>query len=417
MLYDAFMREHVEQWRAWGVWGLCGGNFHRPAEGKRGTCLLARGPEALDYGVTDDAVVTTVVDGVDGEDRVQGTHAGAGAAGRSSVASQACTLARWARPRCSGTRPALRSVPVRAVRLHCAPHMARSSTYSIVACDLERREWGVAVQSRFLAIGALAVWAEAEVGAVATQSFMNTDYGRDGLRLISQGLSAREALDRVLAQDPEPEKRQVGVVDREATVAAHTGESCMDWAGHRLGASFAAQGNMLVSADTVDALADAFVAANGSLARRLLAALVAAQAAGGDRRGQQSAALLIARRGGGYGGADVALDLRVDDDPAPLRELERLLGLHELYFGSTPTDRWLPVAGALHAEVRRALDRLGYTSGDLAGDLETWAGIENLEERVEGAARIDPVVLAALRRLVATPAGATKPQTQEEPDG
>ena len=110
--------------------------------------------------------------------------------------------------------------------------MARSSTYSIVACDLERREWGVAVQSRFLAIGALAAFAEAEVGAVATQSFMNTDYGHTGLRLIGEGLSARDALDRVLASDPEPEKRQVGVVDRNGTVASHTGAACMDWAGN-----------------------------------------------------------------------------------------------------------------------------------------------------------------------------------------
>jgi uncharacterized Ntn-hydrolase superfamily protein len=295
--------------------------------------------------------------------------------------------------------------------------MARSSTYSIVACDLERREWGVAVQSRFLAIGALAPWAEAEVGAVATQSFMNTDYGRRGLRLVADGLSAGGALDRVLAADPEPEKRQVGIVDRHGTVAAHTGDACLDWAGHRLGAGFAAQGNMLVSADTVDALADTFCATDGPLARRLLAALVAAQAAGGDRRGQQAAALIVARRGGGYGGADVAVDLRVDDDPAPLRELERLLGLHELYFGATPPERWLLVDGALEAEVRAALGRLGYATGDLGVDLETWAGIENLEERVAGAARIDPVVLDELRRLAAQARGATTPNPEEERDG
>jgi uncharacterized Ntn-hydrolase superfamily protein len=293
--------------------------------------------------------------------------------------------------------------------------MARSSTYSIVACDLERREWGVAVQSRFLAIGALAAFAEAEVGAVATQSFMNTDYGHVGLRLIRDGLSARDALDRVLASDPEPGKRQVGVVDRDGAVASHTGANCMDWAGHRTGEGFAAQGNMLVSADTVDALADTFLATEGPLARRLLAALLAAQAAGGDRRGQQSAALIVARRAGGYGGADVAVDLRVDDAAQPLRELERLLALHELYFGATARERWLPVAGELEAEVREALTRLGYATGDLAADLETWAGIENLEERVDGAARIDPVVLDELRRLAA--AGPTTPDPQEERDG
>jgi uncharacterized Ntn-hydrolase superfamily protein len=239
------------------------------------------------------------------------------------------------------------------------------------------------------------------VGAVATQSFMNIDYGRTGLGLIRDGLSAREALDRVLASDPEPEKRQVGVVDRDGRAASHTGDACMGWAGHRLGPGFAAQGNMLVSADTVDALAETFLATQGSLERRLLTALVAAQAAGGDRRGQQSAALLVGRRGGGYGGADVAVDLRVDDNPTPLRELERLLALHELYFGSTPADRWLRVSGALESEVRAALAQLGYATGDLAADLETWAGIENLEERVDGASRIDPVVLDELRRQTA----------------
>jgi uncharacterized Ntn-hydrolase superfamily protein len=293
--------------------------------------------------------------------------------------------------------------------------MARSSTYSIVACDLERREWGVAVQSRFLAIGALAAWAEAEVGAVATQSFMNTDYGRIGLRLIADGLSAPDALARVLASDPEPEQRQVGVIDRDGTAVSHTGAACMPWAGHRIGPSFAAQGNMLVSAATVDALAETFTATEGPLARRLLAALVAAQAAGGDRRGQQAAALLVGRRGGGYGGADNAVDLRVDDHPAPVAELERLLGLHELYFGATPLEDWLPVAGALETEVRAALARLGYGTGDLAVDLETWAGIENLEERVDGAARIDPVVLAELRTQAT--AAATTDHIQEERDG
>jgi uncharacterized Ntn-hydrolase superfamily protein len=276
--------------------------------------------------------------------------------------------------------------------------MARSSTYSIVACDLDRREWGVAVQSRFLAIGALAAWAQADIGAVATQSFMNPEYGRTGLRLIGEGLSAADALARVLASDPEPEKRQVGLVDPHGRAVSHTGEACMDWAGHRIGPGFAAQGNMLVSSETVEAMAETFASSSGPLARRLLDALVAAQAAGGDRRGQQSAALLVARRAGGYGGADNAVDLRVDDHPQPLSELERLLGLHELYFGATPVEDWLPVAGALEAEVRDALATLGYASGGLAEDLETWAGIENLEERVHGAARIDPVVLAELRR-------------------
>jgi uncharacterized Ntn-hydrolase superfamily protein len=272
------------------------------------------------------------------------------------------------------------------------------STYSIVACDLERREWGVAVQSRFLAVGALAPWVEAEVGAVATQSYLNTAYGIDGLALMRDGASARGALDRVLAEDAEAETRQVGMVDRDGATACHTGAECFDWAGHRDGTNYAAQGNMLVSQATVDALAETFEATDGPLARRLLAALAAAQDAGGDRRGQQSAALLVARKGGGYGGADTAVDLRVDDHPTPVAELERLLDLHELYFGETPRDEWLGVEGALHDEIRGALAQLGYATGDLAADLDAWAGTENLEERVDGADRIDPVVLGELRR-------------------
>jgi uncharacterized Ntn-hydrolase superfamily protein len=276
--------------------------------------------------------------------------------------------------------------------------MARSSTYSIVACDLERREWGVAVQSRFLAIGALAAFAEAEVGAVATQSFMNTDYGHTGLRLIREGLSARDALDRVVASDPEPEKRQVGVVDRDGRVAGHTGAACMAWAGHRTGEGFAAQGNMLVSADTVDALADTFAAAEGPLAGRLLAALLAAQAAGGDRRGQQSASLLIVEKHAGYAKlSDTVVDLRVDDHERPIAELRRLLALHQELFGATPPEDWVDVADELADELRTLLAGLGH-DGDLAKAFTDWAGAANLEERVDGVERVDPIVLDALRR-------------------
>jgi uncharacterized Ntn-hydrolase superfamily protein len=129
-----------------------------------------------------------------------------------------------------------------------------------------------------------------------------------------------------------------------------------------------------------------------------VAALAAGQAAGGDRRGQQAAALLVTRRGGGYGGADVLVDLRVDDHPEPVAELERLYGLHQLYFGSTPDELWIATDAALEAELRDRLDRLGYRSGDLAADLDTWAGVENLEERVRGVERLDPVLLAELRK-------------------
>jgi uncharacterized Ntn-hydrolase superfamily protein len=272
-------------------------------------------------------------------------------------------------------------------------------TYSIVACDLGRREWGVAVASKFLAIGALSAWAEPEVGAVATQSWIRAAYGPDGLRLLAGGASAAEALRRLLAGDELREQRQVGIVDRAGGAATHTGAECLDWAGDRLGPGYAAQGNMLVSAETVDALADSFEAAGpGPLTERLLTALTAGQAAGGDRRGQQAAAIRVVRRGAGYGGADILMDLRVDDHDTPIAELRRLYTLHQLYFGATPYEQWVPLDAELEAELRARLDRLGYTGGDLAADLGTWAGVENLEERVRGVASLDPVVLTELRK-------------------
>lgn len=275
----------------------------------------------------------------------------------------------------------------------------RASTFSIVACDLERAEWGVGVASRFLAVGALCAWAEPEVGAVATQSWIKASYGPDGLRLLGGGASAAEALEQVVAADEGRDHRQAGMVDGRGRAAAYTGAACVDWAGDRLGAGYAAQGNMLVSEATLTALAETFEASAGHpLAERLIAALAAAQAAGGDRRGQQAAAVRVARRGGGYLGADIAVDLRVDDHHAPIEELERLYGLHQLYFGSTPDSEWLPVDDSLRAELRARLERVGHPSGDLAADLETWAGVENLEERVRGVERIDPVVLAELRK-------------------
>jgi uncharacterized Ntn-hydrolase superfamily protein len=273
-----------------------------------------------------------------------------------------------------------------------------ASTFSLAACDLERREWGVAVASRFLAVGALCAWAQPE-GAVATQSWIKTSYGPDGLALLASGASADETLARLLADDDGREQRQVAMVDREGRTAAYTGSGCLDWAGQREGRRYTAQGNMLVSEETLAALAESFEStAPAPLAERLIGALAAGQAAGGDRRGRQAAAVRVARRGGGYLGADVAVDLRVDDHPAPVEELQRLYGLHQLYFGSTPESEWLPVDAELEAELRERLERLGYASGDLLADLETWAGVENLEERVRGVERLDPVVLEEIRR-------------------
>jgi uncharacterized Ntn-hydrolase superfamily protein len=274
------------------------------------------------------------------------------------------------------------------------------STYSIAACDLERREWGVAVQSKFLAVGAIVPWAEADVGAVATQAFANPRYGPDGLALLGDGLTADEVLERLTAADPGRDDRQLGVVDGAGRSATFTGSGCFEWAGGRAGRDYAAQGNILISEATVDALAGTFESSSGRpLAERLVACLAAAQAAGGDRRGQQSASLLVVRKGAGYAGlSDVLVDLRVDDHPTPIDELERLLSLHELYFGETPQDEWLELDQKLAAELRERLDRLDYTDPDLRSAFEAWAGTENLEERVRGIDRIDPVVLAELRR-------------------
>ena len=272
--------------------------------------------------------------------------------------------------------------------------MARPiSTYSIVACDLDQGEWGVAVQSKFLAVGSVVPWAEPEVGAVATQAYANPRYGPDGLALLRQGLAAEDVVKRLTDADDGRDQRQLGVVDAAGRGATFTGSGCHDWAGGRTGSGYAAQGNILVSGETVDALAETFEATAGSLAERLLASLAAAQAAGGDSRGQQSASLLIVRRDGGYAGlSDVVADLRVDDHETPIEELRRLHVIHDQLFGKTPRDQWLPIDDELRAEIGERLAKLGYER------LEDWAGAANLEERVDGDAEIDPVVLRELRR-------------------
>ena len=272
------------------------------------------------------------------------------------------------------------------------------ATYSLVACDLEAGQWGVATQSKFLAVGSVVPWAEPHVGAVATQAYANPAYGPEGLALLRSGADARTVVERLTAADDDRDQRQLGVVDAQGRSATFTGSGCLAWAGGITGPCFAAQGNILVGAETVDALAAAFTATAGRpLAERLLEGLAAAQAAGGDRRGQQSAAMLVVERGGGYAGlSDVLVDLRVDDHPEPVAELDRLYGLHSLLFGKTPRDEWLPVDDALRAELAERLAQLGY-DGSFEQALDRWAGTENLEERVDGADRIDPVVLEALR--------------------
>jgi len=267
------------------------------------------------------------------------------------------------------------------------------STYSIAACDLERGQWGVAVQSKFLAVGSVVPWAQPQVGAVATQAYANPRYGPDGLALLRQGLPAEVVVRRLTDADEGRNERQLGIVDSDGRAATYTGSACLDWAGGRSGECYAAQGNILVSAATVDALAETFEAAQGTLAKRLLEALAAAQDAGGDSRGQQSAALLVVERDGGYAGlTDTLVDLRIDDHARPIEELQRLLGLHELLFGKTPPAQLIKADDALRAELRYRLDRLGFQR------LEDWASVENLEDRVDGEELLDPVVLDALRR-------------------
>jgi uncharacterized Ntn-hydrolase superfamily protein len=272
------------------------------------------------------------------------------------------------------------------------------ATYSIAACDLEAGQWGVATQSKFLAVGSVVPWAEPHVGAIATQAYANPRYGPEGLRLLRGGRSAAEAVEELTAADEGRDHRQLGIVDAAGDGATFTGARCLDWAGGIAGPGFAAQGNILVSEQTVTALAETFTASAGRpLAGRLLECLAAAQAAGGDRRGRQSAALLVVERDGGYASlSDVLLDLRVDDHPTPVEELARLYRMHRALFGQTPRHEWVAVDEALADELRERLARLGY-DGDLQEAFATWAGTENLEERIDGVAQIDPVVLEELR--------------------
>jgi uncharacterized Ntn-hydrolase superfamily protein len=270
------------------------------------------------------------------------------------------------------------------------------ATYSICASDLEAGQWGVATQSKFLAVGSVVPWAEPQVGAIATQAYANPRYGAEGLALLREGLAADEVVERLTSADQDRAQRQLGVVDAEGRAATYTGEECHAWAGGRTGVGYAAQGNILVSGATVDALAETFEASTGmALAERLLDCLDAAEAAGGDSRGRQSAALLVVERDGGYASlSDTLVDLRVDDHSDPLVELRRIYRLHDALFGRTPRDRWLPVDDELRAELDDLLRRVGHP------DLGSWAGVENLEERVDGEDQIDPVVLERLRESV-----------------
>lgn len=266
------------------------------------------------------------------------------------------------------------------------------STFSIVAYDPPAREWGIGVQSKFLAVGAIVPWAQAGVGAVATQAHANTSFGSEGLALMARGLDAQETIDRLTANDKGHAHRQVGMVDAQGRAATFTGAECHAWAGGLIGTHCAVQGNILVSSATVEAMAHAFEGAQGELADRLVSALAAGQAAGGDRRGQQSAALLVVRPEGGYGGCnDRYLDLRVDDDPAPIERLKALVDLHHLFFKPPAPGEMIAIQGDLAAETQRILRWAGYYDGPLTGEydeptqqaLSALVGNENFEERFD----------------------------------
>jgi len=309
-----------------------------------------------------------------------------------------------------------------------ADFLKRAHTYSIVAFDSATGDLGIAVQSKFPNVGGIVPWARAGVGAVATQSLGNTDYGEKGLELLAQGATAPEAMRIVMRSDPRPSQRQVGMVDARGNAASWTGDSTFDWAGGRTGGradgrtggkgqliegrGYAAQANIMVSDATVRNMAETFERTRGTLADRLLAALVAGQAGGGDKRGMQSAALLVVRAGAGYLGLnDRYIDIRVYDAPDPIKELQRLYALHTLYFFTTDSADLVPITPALQHELETILlaepvnqrekwlaapqPALNTTFLTALANFMYW---ENYDVRVRMDGRIDRVVLDDIRK-------------------
>jgi uncharacterized Ntn-hydrolase superfamily protein len=270
--------------------------------------------------------------------------------------------------------------------------MVYPSTFSIVAYDPQEQAWGIAVASKFLAVGSVVPWARAGVGAVATQSYANTSFGPRGLDFMEAGLTANQALERLLSDDPERELRQVGLVDRMGGTATFTGKSCYSWAGGIAGPNFAAQGNILAGEQVITTLVETYVKTNGDLPHRLHAALLAGDRAGGDRRGKQSAAIYVVKPKGGYGGFnDRWVDYRVDDHPDPVLRLGELLELHELYFNKSDASAEIELVGDVLISLQKIMARLGYGQDLPLGKyedktrlaLEAFMGNENFEERVD----------------------------------
>lgn len=273
-------------------------------------------------------------------------------------------------------------------------------TFSIVACDLEEQTWGIAVASKFPAVGAVVPWAQAGAGAVATQSFANTSFGPRGLELMTGGVSADEALARLLQNDPDRELRQVGLVDKSGHAASFTGQGCFNWAGGLAGQGYAIQGNILKSGRIVPAMEKAFLKTNGNLPKRLHAALLAGDRAGGDKRGRQSAAIYVVKPNGGYGGfVDRWIDYRVDDHDDPVVRLGELLELHWLYFGKSPVSERVALTGKSLVQFTKILTREGYLKKgkNFRDAFNAFIGNENFEERSDPDAQwIDKPVLKYL---------------------
>lgn len=283
--------------------------------------------------------------------------------------------------------------------------MKTIATFSIAARDPLTQELGIAVQSKFLAVGSGISWAKAGAGAVVTQAMANLDFGELGIKLLEKGYSAEQVGRALLELDPDQADRQFGIVDAKGGSFTFTGDRCFDYAGGICGENFAAQGNILVSKATVDALVETFHQTEGSLARRLVACLDAAQNAGGDRRGRQSASLYIAQEGASYGGYnDTKVDLRVDDHPNPIDELSRLLDLHELYFGKTKEDEIIHLEKEHILKIQEKLTKLSHYQGELHGQWDkatedaykAFCGWENYEERVLEGAKVDQLVYKIL---------------------
>jgi len=277
-------------------------------------------------------------------------------------------------------------------------------TFSIVGYCPKEKEWGIAVQSKFLGVGAVVPFAKAGVGAVATQSYANTAYGPQALELFEQGKSAQDVIKLITKDDPDRELRQVGIIDANGNAATFTGKKCYDWAGGIAGEHFAAQGNILVDERTVQAMADTFTTEEGTLAERLLAALDAGQDAGGDSRGQQSAALLVVKEKGGYAGFnDRYIDLRVDDHPQPIKELIRIYHLQQLYFAPPKQERIATIEGELKEELATQLKRLNYLKDVISEEslyeaLTTYIHTENFEARELEKGKIDLDILDYMKK-------------------